>query len=129
MVLVHQAYRFALDPTPTAGRLVLADRFYPSSKTCSRCQTVKAKLSLGTRIFTCTRMRLDRDLNAARNLAALAATVAQSCGETPNARRGAVRPGTRAGPAPTKRELPPTGGGTLPRQRDSSPVITQSITP
>ena len=57
------------------GRLVLADRFYPSSKTCSRCQTVKTKLSLGTRIFTCTDcgLVLDRDLNAARNLAALAA--------------------------------------------------------
>jgi len=52
---------------------------------------------------------LDRDLNAARNLAALAASVAQSCGETqrclpvrlassPNARRGAVRPGAVPGP-------------------------------
>jgi putative transposase len=123
--------QLAYKTTWAGGRLVLADRFYPSSKTCSRCQTVKTKLSLGTRIFTCTDcgLVLDRDLNAARNLAALAATVAQSCGETPNARRGAVRPGPRAGPAPTKREPPPTGGGTLPRQRDSSPTITQSITP
>jgi putative transposase len=82
--------QLAYKTTWAGGRLVLADRFYPSSKTCSRCQTVKTKLSLGTRIFTCTDcgLVLDRDLNAARNLAALAATVAQSCGETPNARRG-----------------------------------------
>ncbi len=118
--------QLAYKTTWAGGQLVLADRFYPSSKTCSRCQTVKTKLSLGTRIFTCTQcgLVLDRDLNAAQNLAALAATVAQSCGETQNARRGAVRPGTRAGHAPTKREPPPTGGGTLPRQRDSSPIIT-----
>jgi putative transposase len=56
------------------GRLVLADRFYPSSTTCSGCGAVKAKLRLSERMFRCERcaMVLDRDLNAARNLAALA---------------------------------------------------------
>ena len=55
------------------GRLTLADRFYPSTKTCSGCGAVKAKLRLSERIFQCERCRgvLDRDLNAARNLAAL----------------------------------------------------------
>lgn len=58
------------------GRLVKADRFYPSSKTCSGCGVVKAKLRLAERTYTCTEcgLVLDRDLNAARNLAALAAT-------------------------------------------------------
>ena len=59
------------------GRLVVADRWYPSSKTCSGCGAVKAKLTLAERTYTCTTcgMVLDRDLNAARNLAALAAEV------------------------------------------------------
>src|ERR687885_1748586 len=33
--------------------LVAADRFYPSSKTCSACGAVKAKLPLADRVFTC----------------------------------------------------------------------------
>jgi len=36
------------------GAIVLtADRWYPSSKTCSRCETQNAKLPLADRIFTC----------------------------------------------------------------------------
>ena len=59
------------------GRLVTADRWYPSSKTCSGCGTVKTKLTLSERTYTCTAcgLTLDRDVNAARNLAALAAQV------------------------------------------------------
>jgi putative transposase len=62
------------------SRLVVADPFYPSSKTCSACGWVKAKLTLAERIFTCEAcgLRIDRDLNAARNLAKLAQQVAQS---------------------------------------------------
>lgn len=54
-------------------RTVVADRWFPSSKTCSRCKTVKAKLPLHTRVFTCDACGLvmDRDENAARNLADL----------------------------------------------------------
>jgi putative transposase len=57
------------------GALIVADRWYPSSKTCSACTTVKAKLSLRDRVFECDACGLviDRDENAARNLAALAA--------------------------------------------------------
>lgn len=52
------------------GRLDVADRWFPSSKTCSACQTVKPKLSLATRTFVCEHCGLviDRDLNAAINL-------------------------------------------------------------
>jgi putative transposase len=55
-------------------RLVVADRWYPSSKTCSACGAVRAKLTLAQREFMCDDCgtRLDRDYNAARNLAALA---------------------------------------------------------
>lgn len=55
------------------GRVVVADRWYPSSKTCSGCGAVKAKLRLSERMFRCDQcgLVLDRDLNAALNLAAL----------------------------------------------------------
>jgi putative transposase len=87
------------------SRLVVADRFYPSSKTCSACGWVKAKLTLAERTFACEAcgLAVDRDLNAARNLAKLAQDVAQSGWETRNARRADIRPGT-FGRAVMKRE-------------------------
>jgi putative transposase len=50
--------------------LVVVGRFYPSSKTCSNCGTVTAKLSLSQRTFDCTTCgaHIDRDVNAARNI-------------------------------------------------------------
>jgi putative transposase len=56
--------------------LVEAGRFFPSSKLCSGCGHVKAKLPLSEREYRCELcgMVLDRDLNAARNLAALVAS-------------------------------------------------------
>ncbi len=50
--------------------LVVTDRFYPSSKTCSGCGYVKPELSLQERTYTCEScgMVLDRDENAACNL-------------------------------------------------------------
>jgi putative transposase len=64
------------------SQLVVADRFYPSSKTCSTCGWVKAKLTLGERTFSCGACGLvvDRDLNAARNLAILAQNIARVAG-------------------------------------------------
>jgi transposase len=56
--------------------LCAADRFYPSSKMCSSCGAVKAKLRLAERVFTCDNDACghvqDRDLNAALNLARMA---------------------------------------------------------
>ncbi|MFE7244135.1 RNA-guided endonuclease TnpB family protein [Streptomyces sp. NPDC057580] len=56
-------------------RLVVADRWYPSSKTCSRCGAVKTKLPLSVRVFECDNcgLVLGRDANAGHNLVALAA--------------------------------------------------------
>lgn len=64
--------------------LALADRFYPSSKTCSACGTAKAKLDLSERVFTCDACRhvQDRDVNAALNLAKAAEIEAMSQGRT-----------------------------------------------
>jgi putative transposase len=97
--------------------LVAADRFYPSSKTCSGCGTVKAKLSLSERAFTCDACDLvvDRDLNAALNLALMAQRHAQAEGtvkcyvartgrETQNARGGQISPATSGRLSPFKRE-------------------------
>jgi putative transposase len=52
------------------GALAVADRWFPSSKTCSACGVVKPKLPLRVRTFTCEHcgLVLDRDLNAALNL-------------------------------------------------------------
>jgi transposase len=99
--------------------LVAADRFYPSSKTCSDCGMVRAKLALSERVFACDGCGLviDRDLNAALNLAHTAQQHAQAEGntqchvartgrETQNARQGQVSPSTRAGLSPLKREGP-----------------------
>jgi putative transposase len=69
------------------GRLIVADRWYPSSKTCSACGWRKPSLTLKERMFACEAcgLVLDRDQNAARNLLGLAASGADSgnaCGGT-----------------------------------------------
>ena len=53
------------------ARLVKADRWFPSSKLCSGCGVVKAKLHLAERTYDCDScgLTIDRDLNAAVNLA------------------------------------------------------------
>jgi putative transposase len=51
---------------------VIADRYFPSSKKCSNCGHIKADLTLGDRVYMCQTcgISIDRDLNAAKNLAA-----------------------------------------------------------
>ena len=72
----------------TGAALRVVDRWYPSSKTCSNCGVVKAKLSLSERVFNCDDCgaSMDRDLNAAVNI-----QVAGSAPETLSARGGDVR--------------------------------------
>ena len=55
--------------------LVVADRFYPSSKTCSCCGTIKSDLKLSDRTYVCPHCGavIDRDYNAAINLMRYAA--------------------------------------------------------
>lgn len=93
----------------TGARLHVIDRWYPSSKTCSNCGTVKAKLSLSERVYHCDKCGLviDRDVNAAVNI-----QVAGSAPETLNAHGGSVRQAHPKGGTmrhPAKRE--PSGGG------------------
>jgi putative transposase len=72
------------------GRLLVADRWYPSSKTCSGCGTAKTKLALSEREYHCEAcgLVLDRGLTAARNPAALAAQF-DTAGSGPVAGAGA----------------------------------------
>jgi IS605 OrfB family transposase len=94
----HLTYKTAWN----GGRLVVADRWFPSSKTCSGCGAVKAKLPLRVRTFICTEcgMVLDRDLNAARNLALLVSVAGAGVAVHPepegsNGRGAIVRPRQR----------------------------------
>ena len=94
--------------TRTGARLHVVDRWYRSSKTCSGCGRVKAKLSLSERTYRCDScgLVLDRDLNAAINIC-----VAGSAPETLNAHGGTVRRGSPSGHValvPVKCE--PSGG-------------------
>jgi putative transposase len=106
---------------------VLCDRFFPTSKTCSGCGQIRAQLGLRERVFVCPGcgLRIDRDLNAAINLAGWARTccnVAVSAPETENAcprggqtGLGPARPddaGTGIAPEPTG-----TTGGPDPRAK------------
>jgi putative transposase len=65
--------QLAYKTTWYGSKLLLAPRFYPSSRTCSNCGAVRAKLRLSERMYSCLscRFRIDRDLNAATNLARL----------------------------------------------------------
>ncbi len=87
--------------TWNGGTLVLAGRWYPSSKTCSGCGAVKAKLALSERTYRChgCGLVIDRDVNAAANLLGLAV----SGTERINACGGTVRPGT-TGQVPVNQE-------------------------
>lgn len=68
----------------TGATVVVADRWFPSSKTCSCCGSVKTELALSQRLYCCDACGFvaGRDHNAARNLEHLAASSAVSaCGE------------------------------------------------
>jgi putative transposase len=68
-------------------KLILADRWFASSKTCSACDYKIEKLSLSEREWICPQCHLhhDRDLNAAKNLEKLAvSSIATACGASSN---------------------------------------------
>lgn len=88
------------------GLVVVADRFYPSSKTCSACGEVLDKLPLSVRAWECPSCHThhDRDLNAAINLAnyAVSSTVSACGGEGSGS---VTRKRNRTKPAPVKQEI------------------------
>ena len=90
-----------------AGRVIVADRWFPSSKTCSGCGTAKTKLCLSERTYTYTcaacGLVLDRDVNAARNLADYGTRYLAGSGPDSNG-RGADRKTPPGAPVAVKRQ-------------------------
>ncbi|MEU8512925.1 RNA-guided endonuclease TnpB family protein [Kitasatospora sp. NPDC048722] len=82
--------------------LVTVDRWFPSSKLCSACGTIRATMPLNVREWTCDcGTTHDRDVNAARNILA-AGLAAAACGD-------GVRPqrSTPGGQSSMKQEVVP----------------------
>ena len=83
--------------------LVVADRWYPSSKLCSACGAKNSALGLGDRVWTCAACGAvhQRDPNAAVNLERLATGAAAAGSQTaPPVASQVVMPGTGDGVAP-----------------------------
>ena len=112
--------------TRTGAALHVVDRWYPSSKTCSKCGRVKAKLSLNERVYRCDGCGLvmDRDLNAAINI-----LVAGSAPETQNAHGGTGRRSNQHGCAtqvPLKCEPSGRGGNRVRLGADGRKPVLQA---
>jgi putative transposase len=92
------------------GQVVVADRFYASSKLCSMCGEKLETLPLTVREWTCPHCGTnhDRDVNAAINLrnTAVSSTVSACGGEGAGRRRK-----TKTKPAPVKQEINTTSVG------------------
>ncbi|MBG0825050.1 IS200/IS605 family element transposase accessory protein TnpB [Planomonospora sp. ID91781] len=73
--------------------LVVIDRWFPSSKLCGACGTIREKLPLNVREWTCDCGTVhDRDVNAARNILA-AGLAASACGDGVRPQRESSRTG------------------------------------
>jgi putative transposase len=93
------------------ARVILAGRWEPSSKRCSGCGWLDADLTLSDRTFHCEQcgLVLDRDLNAAMNLAPLAGSSSASQNAC-----GVAGAGARSGPRvklAAKKQEPNTRSG------------------
>lgn len=104
--------------------LVVADRFYPSSKLCSGCGTIKDTLSLGERVYCCEvcGLSLDRDENAAINLRRLGlAQLPEGLGEVTPVERKALASALAAEVKPASLKQEATARGTRRVSRRSTP--------
>ena len=94
--------------------LVVIDRWYPSSKTCSACGHLLMELSLSTRHWTCPSCgtRHDRDINAAKNILAAGLAVARgfpgdACGaDVRHSGSSRVRSAVKQEPRPVTAGIP-----------------------
>ncbi|MFF3616728.1 RNA-guided endonuclease InsQ/TnpB family protein [Streptomyces sp. NPDC002580] len=83
--------------------LVVIDRWFPSSKLCGGCGTVREKLPLNVREWTCgCGVVHDRDVNAARNILA-AGLAASACGDGVRPQRESSRTGQSSAKQETQR--------------------------
>ncbi len=97
-----------------AGReLIVVDRWYPSSKTCSACGHLLAELSLSTRHWTCPSCgsRHDRDINAAKNILAAGLAVSACGAGVRHSGSSWVRSAVKQEPRPVTAGIPVRQGG------------------
>jgi IS605 OrfB family transposase len=89
-------------------KLVVLDRWYPSSKTCSACGYLLAELSLSARHWTCPGCgaRHDRDINAAKNILAAGLAVAACGADVRHLETSPVRSAVNQEPQPTTAGIP-----------------------
>jgi putative transposase len=94
-------------------RLIVIDRWYPSSKTCSACGHLLAELSLSARHWTCPSCgaRHDRDLNAAKNILAAGRAVTACGAGIRHRERSPVRSAVKQEPQPVTAGIPALQGG------------------
>jgi putative transposase len=93
------------------ARVLLADRWEPSSKRCSSCGWINEELTLSDRVYHCPQcsLMLDRDLNAAINLEKLAGSLSDSlnaCGaeSAGSSRKAGVKLAAKRGPRARKKQ-------------------------
>ncbi|TVZ02369.1 transposase [Trebonia kvetii] len=97
-----------------AGRqLIVIDRFYPSSKTCSACGHLLAELSLSARAWVCPSCgtRHDRDVNAAKNILAAGLAVTACGADVRHPGTSRVRSAVKQEPRPVRAGIPVLQGG------------------
>lgn len=96
--------------------LVVADRFFASSKTCSGCGHKVESLTLKQRVFSCPecRLSLDRDLNAAINLDRYEPTTRPNRASRKTREVGRHKSAPAAGPFDVANISSPIAGGSLP---------------
>ena len=99
--------------------LIVINRWYPSSKTCSACGHLLADLSLSARHWRCPSCgtRHDRDINAAKNILAAGLAVARgspgdACGaDVRHSGSSRVRSAVKQEPQPVRAGIPILQGG------------------
>jgi putative transposase len=93
--------------------LVVIDRWYPSSKTCSACGHLLAALSLSTRTWQCPSCgtRHDRDINAAKNILAAGQAVTACGADVRHSGTSRVQSAVKQEPRPVTAGIPVLQGG------------------
>ena len=76
--------------------IIQIDQFYPSSKTCSRCNWKKENLKLSERSWVCPKCGTihDRDINAAKNILTYGLSLKSISSGTEDYKRGEVKRGS-----------------------------------
>jgi putative transposase len=94
-------------------RLLVIDRFYPSSKTCSACGHLLKELSLRTRTWQCPSCgtRHDRDINAAKNILAAGLAVIACGADVRHSGSSRVRSAVKQEPRRATAGIPVPQGG------------------